>query len=261
MRFERYADSSIENYSCQVKLFLEYFKDKDSCKHISADEIKDYLLKSNAINSQRHAHSALKLFYRITVQQPMKFKYIQYARKEQKLPQPLSEGEVKALFGNCENLKHRAILSLLFFCGMRVGEVINLKPEHIDRKNMVIYVIAGKGKKDRQVPMSPNVLSLLEKYYREYLPKNYMFNGQFSDQYSERSINSFIKQIGHKAGIKKNLHSHLGRHSCFSQMLANGIDMAIIQQVAGHSKIETTRIYAKVTSSLINKTTPYSFAL
>lgn len=261
MRFERYAENSIENYLCQVKMFLWYFKNKDSCKHISVDEIKDYLLESNATNSQRHAHSAIKLFYRMTVKQPMKFKYIKYARKEQKLPQPLSEQEVKLLFDNCDNTKHKAILSLLFFCGLRVGEVISLRPEHIDRHNMVIRIISGKGRKDRQSPMSELVLKLLERYYREYRPKVFMFNGQLKDQYSERSINEFIKTIGKKAGIKKNLHSHLGRHSCFSQMLSNGIDMAIIQSIAGHNTIETTRIYAKVTSSLINRTTPYNFAI
>jgi integrase/recombinase XerD len=261
MRLIRYAESSIENYVSQLRIFLNTYKLKDSPKHISADDIKEYLLKSNCINSQKHAHSAIKLFYSITVKQPQKLKYIKYPRKEQKLPQPLSEQEVKLLFEHCSNKKHKSILSLLFFCGMRVGEVLNLKPEHIDRGNMVIKVMAGKGKKDRIVPMSESVLRLLESYYREYKPKTYIYNGQFGEQYSDRSVNQFIKDIGAKAGIKKRLHSHLGRHSCFSQMLANGIDMAVIQSVAGHENINTTRIYAKVTSSLINRTTPYAFAL
>ena len=173
----------------------------------------------------------------------------------------MSEPEVKALFDACDNLKHKAILGLLFLSGLRVGEVLRLKPEHIDRANMVIHVKQSKGKKDRQAPMSENLLRLLEVYYRHYKPKDYMFNGQFGNMYSERSVNQFIKQIGLNAGIKKRLHSHLGRHSCFSQMLANGVDMAVIQQAAGHNNIATTRIYAKVTPVIINKTTPYKFNL
>jgi site-specific recombinase XerD len=260
--FKNYANNTIENYVCQVDLFLRTHIDKfTEPSKINEVSIKSWLLEAKTINSRKHRISAVKLFYKLTIKQPLKFKTIPYPRSEQHLPQPLSETEVKALFEACENLKHKSILGLLFLCGMRVGEVLKLKPEHIDRANMVIHVKQAKGMKDRIVPMSEQLLKLLESYYRAYKPKGFMFNGQFSNQYSERSINQFIKDIGAKAGIKKRLHSHLGRHSCFSQMLANGVDMAVIQRVAGHSNINTTRVYAKVTSSLINRTTPYSFAL
>lgn len=258
LKFKNYAESSIENYVSQVLSFLNYFDGKftEPCK-INETAIKDWLMLAKTINSRKHRISAVKLFYIYTIKQPLKFRHIEYPRSEQKLPQPLSESEVRLLFKHCENLKHKAILGLLFMCGMRVGEVINLKPENIDRFNMVIKVIRGKGNKDRIVPMSEDLLKLLETYYREYKPKEYMFNGQFTNQYSDRSVNEFMKQIGVKAGIKKNLHSHLGRHSCFSQMLSNGIDMSVIQKIAGHQSAKTTAIYAKVTSTIINKTTPY----
>lgn len=262
LEFKNYAKNSIDNYVSQVVGFLNYFDGKfTDPSRINEESIKDWLMLSKSINGRKHRISALKLFYQLTIKQPLKFKNIEYPRSEQKLPQPLSEHEVKLLFEHCDNLKHKAILSLLFFCGLRVGEVINLRPEHIDRHNMIIMVIGGKGNKDRQAPMSSEVLALLERYYRAYKPKEFMFNGQFDLQYSATSVNAFIKQIGARAGIKKHLHSHLGRHSCFSQMLCNGVDMAIIQAAAGHANIKTTRIYAKVTSSLINKTTPYNFAL
>ncbi len=260
MRFERYSERSVLNYGCQIKMFLGHFKDKDSCKHISANEIKDYLLLSNKVNSQNHAHSAIKLFYRMTIKQPMKFHHIKYAKKEQKLPQPLSESEVQSLFAACTNLKHRAIMALLFGCGMRVGEVLNLKPEHIDRKRGVINIIAGKGNKDRIVPMGAELLNLLSKYWLEYRPKEYMFNGQFGVQYSMSSINQFLKQIAKKAGVNKNIHSHLGRHSYSSQLWANGIDLAKIKEILGHKSEKTTRIYTKCTSQIISSIrSPYSF--
>lgn len=256
LNFKKYSGSTIENYSCQVKMFLEHF-DKVVTKpsEINEKQIKKWLMLAKTTNSMKHRISAVKLFYKYVGKQPLKFRHIEYPRSEQHLPQPLSESEVKALFEACENLKHKTILALLFFCGMRVGEVLKL------RANMIIHVKQAKGMKDRIVPMSEQLLKLLEQYYRAYNPKEFMFNGQFSNQYSERSVNQFIKDIGAKAGIKKRLHSHLGRHSCFSQMLANGVDMAVIQRIAGHNNINTTRVYAKVTSSLINRTTPYNFAL
>lgn len=258
LKFKNYANNSIENYASQVLSFLNYFDVKftEPCK-INETAIKEWLMLAKTINSRKHRISAVKLFYIHTIKQPLKLRHIEYPRSEQKLPQPLSEAEVRLLFKHCDNLKHKSILGLLFMCGMRVGEVISLKPENIDRFNMVIKVIGGKGNKDRIVPMSEDLLKLLETYYRQYRPKEYMFNGQFTSQYSDRSVNEFMKQIGEKAGIKKRLHSHLGRHSCFSQMLSNGTDMAIIQSIAGHQNISTTRMYAKVTSSLIHKTTPY----
>lgn len=262
LTFKGYSTNTIKNYSFQADLFLRHFNSKvTKPSEIKESWIKSWIMEAQTINSRKHKISAIKLFYKYVGKQPLKFKNIEYPRSEQRLPQPLSEHEVKLLFDNCDNVKHRAILSLLFFCGMRVGEVLSLKPQHIDRHNMIIMVVGGKGNKDRQVPMSASVLSLLEKYYKQYKPKEFMFNGQFDLQYSQRSVNQFIKEIGKKAGIKKHLHSHLGRHSCFSQMLCNGIDISIIQSIAGHANPKTTMIYTKITSTLINKTTPYSFSL
>lgn len=261
LRFKNYAQNTIENYRSQVDLFLRYFNEQATKpSEINESQIKQWLMLAKTTNSMKHRLSALKLFYKYTVRQPMKFRYIEYPRSEQKLPQPLSELEVKKLFEVCTNLKHKAILSLLFMCGLRVGEVINMKPTDIDRMNMVIKVREGKGKKDRIVPINEYMLKLFEQYYLHYKPKEYMFNGKFSLKYSDRSVNQFIKDLGTKAGINKKLHAHLGRHSCFSQMLANGVDMAIIQKIAGHASQKTTSIYAKVTASIIQNTIPYHFA-
>jgi len=167
---------------------------------------------------------------------------------------------VQALFAACTNLKHRAIMALLFGCGMRVSEVLNLKPEHIDRKRGVINIISGKGNKDRIVPLGNDLLVLLSKYWLEYRPKTYMFNGQISEQYSMSSINQFLKQIAHKAGVNKNLHSHLGRHSYASQLWANGVDLSKIREILGHNTEKTTRIYTKCTAQIISSVrSPYTF--
>lgn len=112
---KNYARNTIDNYVCQITIFLKKFSDRDSPKHISSDEIKDYLLTAKEVNSQRHMHSAIKLFYILTAHQPMKFRFIQYARKNRKLPQPLDTSEIKNIIAQCSNTKHKSIIYLLFY--------------------------------------------------------------------------------------------------------------------------------------------------
>ena len=255
LRLKNYAESSIENYVSQVRQFLHRFESvATKPSEINEYQIKEWLLESNSINGRRHRLSALKLFYRLTIKQPMKFKYIEYPRAEKKLPIPLSSDEVQSMFNVCENLKHRTILALLYSTGMRVGELINLQWSHIDRSRMVIHVIAGKGKKDRQVQLTAHLIQLLEKYYKEYKPMPYVLSGQKSDQYSERSVNEVLKQLAKKSGVKKDVHAHLMRHSAFTNLLESGVDISIIQKLAGHNNPKTTQIYTHISSNLISKT-------
>lgn len=251
---KNYSDNTISNYASQINCFLRYFNNvATKPTEISELKIKEWLLKANSVNGRRHRLSALKLFYRYTVKQPMKLKYIEYPRAEKKLPQPLDVSEIQDLINACKNLKHKAIICLMYSTGIRVGEVINLKIEDIDSKRGVIHIIGGKGQKDRQVPLDNELLLLLRRYYKIYSPKSYLFNGQFSLQYSEKSINSFLKMYADKAGIKRNIHAHLLRHSNATHMLESGVDISIIQKILGHNSPKTTQIYTKVSTSLISK--------
>jgi site-specific recombinase XerD len=113
---------------------------------------------------------------------------------------------------------------------------------------MIINIKNGKGKKDRIVPLSPNILELLRNYFKEYKPKEYLFNGQNSLKYSSTSCNQIVKKyLGNK------YHFHLLRHSCFTSLLECGTDLRIIQNLAGHSSSKTTEIYTHVSTNLLNK--------
>lgn len=252
---KNYAQCSIENYISQVKCFLEYFNDKfTEPSKINESSIKDWLLLANSINGRRHRLSALKLFYSLTIKQPMKFKYIEYPRQEKKLPIVLSQEEIQKMFSVCDNKKHKVILALLYSCGLRVSELINLKWEHIDRSRMVINVIQAKGKKDRQVMLAPQLIPLLEDYYREYKSKVYVLNGWKNElQYSERSVGQVVKQLAQKAGIRKKVWTHLIRHCTMTHLLEQGTDISIIQKIAGHSSPKTTQKYTHISHNLISK--------
>jgi len=130
--------------------------------------------------------------------------------------------------------------------GMRVSEVIDLKIENIDSKRMLIHIIQAKGRKDRDVPLSPTILELLRDYFKEYRPKEYLFNGQFDLKYSSESCNQIVKKY-----LGKDYHFHLLRHSCFTHLLESGTDCRIIQKIAGHSNIKTTEGYTHVSTNLL----------
>lgn len=254
MKRRNYCQNTIDNYASCIDVFFSKVN-KDHPKNINEQDIKDFLCKFSTVNTQRNYHSAIKKFYDICINQKQKFKYIQYARKENKLPIVLSVDEIQRMFDVCENKKHKVILGLLYSCGLRVSELINLKWEHIDRSRMIINVIQAKGKKDRQVMLSSSVIGLLESYWMEYKSKVYVINGWKDElQYSERSVGQVIKQLADKAKINKRVYTHLIRHCTMTHLLEQGTDISIIQKICGHSSPKTTQIYTHISHNLISRT-------
>lgn len=251
MQSKNWSQCTIKNYSSQLKAFLEEFKTRDRARNITANEIEQFLLQKVNINSRKHTRCAIQAFYTICVNQPMKLQHIPWPKKEQRLPQPVEAADIQKMLSVCQNIKHRAIIYLLYGCGLRIGEVINLQPQHIDRQGMVIHVIGGKGKKDRIVQLPEKLLLLLRQYYKSYRPKNYLFNGQFQDQYSQRSINQFLKTYAKKTGVKQHVHAHLLRHSFATHSLEQGTDLLYVQKLLGHNNIKTTTIYTHVSKKTI----------
>lgn len=254
LQLKNYSQNTIDNYSSQVKCFLEYFeKSATKPSEISERQIKAWLMEAKTINARKHRLSSVKLFYKLTGKQPLKFKHIEYPKSEKKLPIVLSQDEIQRMFNVCENLKHKVILSLLYSAGLRVSELINLKWQHIDRSRMIINIIKAKGNKDRQVMLAPQLIPLLEYYYRQYQSKEYVLNGQTELQYSERSVGQVIKKLATKAGINKRVWTHLLRHCSFTHMVENGTDINLIQRLAGHSSPKTTAIYTHISHNLISR--------
>lgn len=254
MQSKNWSKRTIENYCCQVRIFLNEFKDRDRSRNITSKEIEEYLLTKIQINTRKHTRCGINAFYKLVINQPKKLRLIPWPKKEQKLIEFLDVTEVQKMLSVCENIKHRCIIMLMYGSGLRVGEVINLKPSHIESQRMIINIIQGKGKKDMVVQLGESLLKILREYYIKYKPVNYLFNGQFSDQYTQRSINEFLKTYAKKAGIKRNVHAHLLRHSYATSSLEMGTDIRIIQKLLGHNSIKTTLRYTHVSTSLIQRT-------
>ena len=241
------------NYISCVRNFLNNFSKYREPKEVPTQEIKEYLLTFKTINTRKHNLCAIKSFYKLSVNMPTKIDKIPYPKSDKKLPQVLSVEEVQKVFSVCENTKHKVILALLYSCGLRVSELINLKWSNIDRSRMIINVLNGKGGKDRQVMLTESLIPLLEKYYREYKTKEYILSGQFSNQYSSRSVLQVMKQLGVKAGINKRVWTHQMRHNSFTHLVEKGVDINLISKLAGHQNVKTTLIYTHSSHNIVSK--------
>jgi len=249
LKLKNYSVNTISNYSNQVKLFLEYFNNvATKPSEISEKQIKQWLLLANSINGRKHRISAVKLFYKLTGKQPLKFKHIEYPRSERKLPQIIEKEFLLDAIAKIKNTKHKAIIALAYSTGMRVSEVCNLKIADINSKRMIITIRQSKGRKDRIVGLSEKILAILRIYFTDYKPKEYLFNGQFDIQYSHTSCNQIVKQY-----LGKEYHFHLLRHSNATALLEAGTDLRIIQKHLGHASSKTTEVYTHVSTNVLSK--------
>jgi integrase/recombinase XerD len=237
-----------DNYISCVRKFLTYFRDYKEPKEIPTQSIKEYLLSFKTINTRKHNLCAIKSFYQLTIGMSKKIDRIPYPKSEKKLPQVIDKDFLIEKIHKIENVKHKSIITLAFSTGMRVSEVCNLRLIDIDSKRMLIHIKNAKGRKDRIVPLSNFMLNLLRDYYRQYKPKEYLFNGQFDLKYSHRSCNEIVKKY-----LGKEYHFHQLRHSSFTSLLESGTDLSVIQKLAGHSNIKTTLMYTHISNQLLSK--------
>jgi site-specific recombinase XerD len=191
-------------------------------------------------------------YFEFVLKEPIDLKDLPYPKKEYKLPEVLSKHEAELIYKQIHNVKHKAIFCLLYGCGLRRSEVLHLKPHDIDRTRMIVNVRQAKNNKDRQVMLDKKLLLLLEQYYRQYRPTEYMFNGQYGNIYSGSSINLFLKYYSKKARVKKKVKAHTLRHSFATHLLEDGVDISIIQKLLGHASLKTTLIYVHISNKHIS---------
>ena len=259
---KRYSSNTIKVYSDSMSTFLRYFSMKD-ITDISNDDLIDfnnnYILKNNfSASFQNQVVNAVKLYFSAIQHKKIDVELIHRPRREKVLPNVLSKEEVKAILDAPYNLKHRAMLAMIYSCGLRRGELLSLTKFDIDSKRMVVIIRMAKGKKDRIVPLSPKILSLLRDYYKSYNPKEFLFEGQGGGKYSEKSLENVFKQSLLKANNKKPVTLHWLRHSYATHLLESGTDLRYIQDLLGHKSSKTTEIYTHVsTKNIQNIRSPF----
>lgn len=248
-----YSDNTIKAYIKAVNNYLTFSgfqKPSQESLYRFAVNLKEKKLSFSHI---KNSVMAVKLFSEIIFGEKLQSDFLKGYRKERKLPDILSMEEIKKIINNISNIKHKTIIALIYSSGLRISECVNLKLKDIDSKRMVIKISQSKGRKDRYVPLSIKMLLLLREYYKEYKPQDFLFEGQFSQFYSARSIQAILKAAINKCNIKKKITVHSLRHSYATHLLEQGTDISVIQKILGHKDIKTTLLYTQISKAQLTK--------
>jgi site-specific recombinase XerD len=249
LELKRYSQNTVRNYVACFEAFINHYYEVDpiDLNEIDVRKYLQKLIQEGRSNSYVNlAVNSIKYFYEIVHGMPNRFYSIERPRKEKHLPEVLSKEEIVKIINNTNNIKHKCIVALLYSSGLRRAELLNLKVTDIDSKRMVVIIKNAKGNKDRISVLSPSILKDLQNYYKEYLPQNYLFEGQKGDRYSATSVLTIVSVAAKKAGIYKKVTPHMLRHSFATHLLENGTDIRHIQLLLGHSSTKTTEIYTHV---------------
>ena len=252
----KYSYKTVKGYLYYNRDFIQFSKKLPA--EVNDNDIKDYLLylaeeRQSATATLNQAINALKFYYGSMLKQ--KFVYeVKRPRKDKKLPVVLSQEDVAKILSSVDNLKHKALLMLVYSAGLRVGEVVKLKPEDIDSKRMLVFLKGAKGRKDRYTLLSETTLKTLREYWKEYKPTKWLFPGPDKERYiTIRTAQRVFEMACEKALIKKDVTIHSLRHSFATHLLENGTDLRYIQELLGHKNSKTTEIYTHVSNKALMK--------
>ncbi len=255
MNLHNYSWNTINSYHHLLLRFLNTYQTKSitQINAFSVNEIDAYhkgLVQRKGVSYSiiNQSVNAIKLYFRTIVGIEIDSKEIIRPAKAKKLPSIYSLEEVQRIIKAIDNLKHRAIVFLIYSAGLRVSEAIAMEVVDLQFDRMMINVRGGKGKKDRFTLLSKRAASLLKEYIASYEPERYLFEGQYGDRYSAGSIRKIIKRAKERAGVKTEGSTHSLRHSFATHLLEAGTDLRYIQSLLGHSNSKTTEIYTHVST-------------
>ena len=246
-----HSDQTIVNYLRSVEYLCKYTGKHPQDTEI--DEIIDYLYqlqyhKFRAWRTIKIYVAGLRWYYSHILEQEKLAFQIPYPKEEQDLPVVLSRKELFKLFSNCENIKHKLMLSMLYASGLRRNELLNLRIENIETNDgkLRIRINRSKGNKDRYTVLSKKLLPGLRAYYQAFKPKDYLFNGRVRGKPMTASgLAHALKMSNKKSGVKK-INLHILRHCFASHALEDGMNLRTLQDILGHASIKTTMIYLHV---------------
>ncbi|MDO6470121.1 site-specific tyrosine recombinase/integron integrase [Maribacter sp. 1_MG-2023] len=252
LELKKYANSTVKTYVTFFEMFINHYKES-KLETLDESDIRAFLqilIHKNVSNSYlNQVINSIKFYYETVLGMPNRLYEIERPRKEYKLPKVISKEEVIAIIEHTNNLKHRCIVQLLYGSGLRRSELLNLKLNDIDSKRMLIRVEGAKGNKDRLTLLSKNTLKDLRMYFKEWKPKEFLFEGRKGGKYSPESVVQIVKQAANKAGIKQNVSPHTLRHSFATHLLESNVDLRQIQVLLGHGSSKTTEIYTHVATN------------
>jgi site-specific recombinase XerD len=250
MRIRNFARCTQEQYVICVAAFAKYFG--KSPELLTPEDIRAwqlYLIEGKHLSSSslNVYVSSLRFLYNVTLRRDWDLRVLPYARRPKKLPVVLSPEEMAKLIGTVRHFKYRTVLMTMYGAGLRVSEVVRLRPGDIDSQRMAIRVEQGKGAKDRYVMLSPRLLEQLREYWRLWKPTPWLFMDQRRLTHLPVStVQAVCQQARRDAGIEKPFTPHSARHAFATHLLEAGTDLRTIQVMMGHRSLSTTALYLRV---------------
>jgi len=247
---KRYSKRTLEAYISHLELFFKYYNEKDPddlTEEDISEFVTDHIIRLGySASYQNIIISAIKMYFSLSGERRLELDSIERPRKSKALPKVFSKEEVMKLFNVTRNNKHKLMLWLIYSCGLRRSEVINIKLNDLDRERGLLHIREGKGKVDRIVPIPQKIWEKIRLYLDGYKPITYLFEGQSGGRYSVESVYSVFKQSLRRAGIRKDVGVHCLRHSYATHLHESGLDIRYIQELLGHKSSRTTEVYTHV---------------
>jgi len=257
-----FSDRTQETYLYRAKKIIEYFNKPP--EEITDDELRGYFLylkndKKYARATQTITLCGIKFLFEKTLKKKFDVLNIVRSHRVDKLPVVLSREEVKLVLKNIRVLRHRACLTLIYSCGLRLHEATSIKVNQLDSKRMLIHIQKAKGGIGRYVPLPETTLKILRAHYKTHLNPLLVFpapgRGEYLESISTKplpdsSIQTVFKKSLREVGVNKEASVHTLRHSYATHLLEDGTDIRIIQEYLGHKSIRTTMIYTHLTPLL-----------
>ena len=207
-----------------------------------------------SICTRNRTMTGVAFLFRVTLRHPEIADQIEYIAEPQKIPVVLSPEEVRRLLDAAPSFKCRLLLSLAYGCGLRASEVVSLKVSDIDSAQMVIRIEQAKGRKDRYVMLSPELLDMLRQWWKAARPQGWLFPGRPAvNPLTTRQLNRLFHLAAKAAETKKGATLHSLRHSFATHLLESKLDIRMIQALLGHKRLDTTAHYTRVATDLISK--------
>lgn len=246
LEIRNFSGKTVKSYVYSAQKFIDYAKGRN----MDEDAVKDYvqiLIRKQSPSTVSANISAIEFFFKNVLGKRLD---IRHPKRNKPIPEVLTTEEVKKLIGATANIKHRLIVKMLYGCGLRVSELVNLKKRDMNFEEGLIYVRLSKGRKDRFVKIPDSAIDELESYSK-LGSEDVLFASNRGGKLTAATIQKIIKNSSKKSGIKKNIHPHTLRHSFATHLLEQGIDLRVIQKLLGHSDIKTTQIYLSVSNQTI----------
>ena len=244
--------------SKEERVYTSYFRDFQQhfegrkIETVTPGEINDYLLyliheKNISSCQQNQRINAIKFYYEKVLGQERRCYKVNRAKREKTLPDVLSKEEIKKILDvTVTDLRFFCMFSILYSAGLRISELLELKPGDINESRSLIRVRQGKGKKDRYTLLSKPLMKKLTEYYKLYKPRIWLFERKPEEPFTESIVSKRLKAAARDAGITKRIYPHLLRHSFATHLLEQGTDIKIVKELMGHNNIKTTERYVHI---------------